>query len=76
MYIESKPARQSKTIWLNALTALATLAAILADIADLQSAFPELIPEDGTKYVLLFVAVANIILRRVTTQPIQSGGAP
>ena len=59
----SKPWWQSKTIWVNVLTAVGTIGAQLAD------ALP---PEWATK-ILSALAVVNLVLRVITTEPIRMG---
>ena len=57
-----KPWWQSKTIWINGLTAVLTIGAQLADV----------LPPAWSAKILSGLAVVNVILRAITTQPVAS----
>ncbi|HEU4996920.1 MAG TPA: hypothetical protein VFT29_19015 [Gemmatimonadaceae bacterium] len=69
--IRPKPIPRSRTIWLNGLTMLAAGGMIVSDIRGLFSVALTL-PEQTTMWVLLGVAVVNILLRFETCYPIGS----
>lgn len=60
--VVAKPWWKSKTVWVNLLAALISIA------AELQHAIP--LPERVSTYVVAVVAVANIVLRLLTAQPV------
>lgn len=55
-----KPWYLSKTVFVNALTAIATVMAQMADV----------LPPEWAPKIVTALAVVNLILRVVTTQPI------
>jgi hypothetical protein len=60
---DPKPVWESKTLWVNVLTAVAMI--IAAAVAQ-----PDLIPAEAMRYVVFALAAVNIILRLVTSQPV------
>ena len=57
---------QSKTFWLNALTAAAAILTALTGMTDV-------IPPVVMPYIIAGLAGVNIVLRIVTTQPVAVG---
>jgi len=57
-----KTVQQTKTFWANVLMALIALLSAPDVLA--------LIPPDGMKYVPGFMAAVNILLRRITSEPV------
>lgn len=71
--IRSKSLFQSKTIWLNLL---AVLLPIAAEIIEAVVGVSEVLEFDAktVTYLLLGLAILNILLRRVTKQPVTLKG--
>lgn len=65
-----KPVLHSRTVWLNALTALAAGSAILGEALKLAFGVGLVLPEDITKWLLFAVGLVNVVLRLRTTQPV------
>jgi hypothetical protein len=61
--VDSKPIWQSKTFWLNALTAAAGVLVVLSGMA-------EQIPSPYIEWIGVALAIVNIGLRLVTDQPV------
>jgi len=66
--IEAKPMFASKTFWVNAIVALL---ALLTEIQQILPSFADLvtIPASWGRWLLFAVALANILLRRISDQP-------
>jgi hypothetical protein len=68
--VQAKSLVQSKTAWINLIVAL------LAIIGELQAILPEFtdilaFPPSVTRWLLFGTAVLNIILRRISDQPVR-----
>ena len=64
---------RSRTFWVNGLTVAVAAGAIIAgDALDVVLGVRFTVPEDIAKWVILFVGLANVVLRFLTTQPIGS----
>lgn len=66
--VEAKPWYRSRVVWANLIAALVAIA------AELQNALP--LPEQVSTYVVAAVAVANVILRFVSVQPVTVSAQP
>ena len=58
-----KPWFESKTLWVNALTGIITLVTSLSGT----------LPPEGGKYVAMFLVVANVVLRLLTSAALTGG---
>jgi hypothetical protein len=61
---------QSKTVWINALTIAAGLPLVVEEISAAVGGVA-LLPESLAKYLLVGAGVANIVLRRLTDEPMR-----
>lgn len=68
--VQSKSLFVSKTFWINTIVGLL---AILGELQDLLPSFADILvlPESATRWLLLTAAIGNIILRRISDQPVR-----
>jgi len=66
-----KPVVQSRTIWLNAITALAAGGILTSDSLDLAHGVGIHVPEQVAKWALFVIGLVNIILRLRTSRPLR-----
>lgn len=67
----SKHVLQSRTIWLNALLALAAGGMLSSDTLDVAQRIGLRLPDIVTKWAILIIGIVNIILRLRTSRPLR-----
>jgi hypothetical protein len=65
MNVAAKPWYRSKTVWVNVFTLAIMIIGVIAGSP---------LAKDYGEYVALVLSIANVVLRFLTTQPINGGG--